>query len=118
MVLADRIILSWGWRRRMIAFAAGAVGALAMAPLDIFPAMFVPMTVAVWLIDGSSRPAKGAGRRDGARLWSALDAAQAGFETCVISDLCRAIDQNGSLNTAMQRMTAAGVHFTDSDTFG
>ena len=79
MVLADRIILSWGWRRRMIAFAAGAVGALAMAPLDIFPAMFVPMTVAVWLIDGSSRPAKGAGRRDGARLWSALDAAQDGW---------------------------------------
>ncbi len=50
--------------------------------------------------------------------FSALDAAQAGFETCVISDLCRAIDQNGSLNTAMQRMTAAGVHFTDSGAFG
>ena len=49
---ADLVILSSGWRRRGIAFLAGAVGALAMAPVDFFPAMLVPMMVAVWLIDG------------------------------------------------------------------
>ena len=28
------IVLSWGWRRRLIAFAAGALSALAMAPVQ------------------------------------------------------------------------------------
>ena len=51
--LAAAIIRAQGWRRRLIAFAAGAVGALAMAPFDFFPALIVPMTAAVWLIDGS-----------------------------------------------------------------
>jgi apolipoprotein N-acyltransferase len=51
--LADRIILAWGWRKRLIALAAGASGALALAPLDLWPAIVVPMTVAVWLIDGA-----------------------------------------------------------------
>eukprot|EP01037_Dinobryon_pediforme_P017477 gene17477-17670_t len=50
--------------------------------------------------------------------FSALDAAQSGFETHVITDLCRAIDQNGSLEQAMQRMTAAGVKWIDSPQFG
>ncbi|MGO9673349.1 MAG: apolipoprotein N-acyltransferase [Methylocella sp.] len=45
-----------GWRRGLIAFAAGAAGALAMAPFDIWPALAIPMTVAVWLIDGSRDP--------------------------------------------------------------
>ena len=57
--LADRIILASGWSRRLIALLAGAVGALAMAPIDFGPAMIVPMVVAVWLIDGSS---EGGGR--------------------------------------------------------
>ena len=60
MALADRIILSFGWRRRLIAFIAGAAGALAMAPLDLFPALMIPMTAAVWLMDGSSHGGKGA----------------------------------------------------------
>ncbi len=51
--LAEMVILSNGWRRRAIAFGAGAVGALALAPIDFLPAMIVPMTAAVWLIDGS-----------------------------------------------------------------
>ncbi len=50
--IADFVILSDGWRRRLLAFASGAVGALALAPFNILPAMIVPMTVAVWLIDG------------------------------------------------------------------
>jgi apolipoprotein N-acyltransferase len=52
--LAQAIILAWDWRRRAIAFATGAVGALALPPLDLLPAMFVPMMTAVWLIDGSA----------------------------------------------------------------
>ena len=66
MILADRIILSFGWRRRLTAFVAGAFGALAMAPVDFFPALFVPMMAAVWLIDGSSRAFKGEGWRNAA----------------------------------------------------
>ena len=78
MALADRIILAWGWRRRLIAFSAGAAGALAMAPVNFFPAMFVPLTVAVWLIDGSSHASRERGARHAA-LWSALAAAQDGW---------------------------------------
>lgn len=51
--LADMITLSSGWRRRLIAFAAGAVGVLALPPFGLFPVLIVPMTVAVLLIDGS-----------------------------------------------------------------
>ncbi len=51
--LAYAIILSWGWKRRAIAFASGAVGVLAMAPFGFFPAMFVPLMTSIWLIDGS-----------------------------------------------------------------
>ncbi|WP_291824163.1 apolipoprotein N-acyltransferase [Bosea sp. (in: a-proteobacteria)] len=51
--LADGVILAWGWRRRVIALAAGASGALALPPLDLWPLIVVPMTVAVWLIDGA-----------------------------------------------------------------
>jgi apolipoprotein N-acyltransferase len=52
--LAENVVLSWGWRRRAIAFGAGAVGALAMPPFALFPLMIAPMSVAVWLIDGSA----------------------------------------------------------------
>jgi len=41
--------------------------------------------------------------------FSALDAAAAGFETFVIDDACRAIDVNGSLESAWARLAAAGV---------
>ncbi|CAN7691021.1 apolipoprotein N-acyltransferase [Bosea sp. LjRoot9] len=51
--LADGIILSWGWRKRLIALVTGASGALALPPLDLWPLIVVPMTVAVWLIDGA-----------------------------------------------------------------
>jgi apolipoprotein N-acyltransferase len=50
--IAGAVILAEGWRRRLIALVAGGFGALAMAPVDILPAMLVPMTIAVWLIDG------------------------------------------------------------------
>ncbi len=60
--LAQSVILAEAWRRRLIAFAGGAIGALALAPVGFFPAFFVPMTLSVWLLDGSS----------GDSLWSSL----------------------------------------------
>ena len=56
--LAQRAILAWGWPRRFLAFAAGALGALAMPPFGFLPALAVSLTIAVWLIDGAA-----AGRR-------------------------------------------------------
>ena len=53
------VILASGWRRRAIAFLSGAIGAFALPPFGLIVLMAVPMTAAVWLIDGS--PA-GAGR--------------------------------------------------------
>lgn len=55
--LSHRVVLASGWKRRALALLAGACGALAMAPLGIFPAMAVSLTVAVWLIDGAERTA-------------------------------------------------------------
>ncbi len=46
------ITLSYGWKRRAIAFSSGAFGALALAPVDFWPAMLVPLVVSVWLLDG------------------------------------------------------------------
>jgi apolipoprotein N-acyltransferase len=64
LALAASIILASGWRRRLIALAAGATGALAMAPFNFFPALAIPMTVAVWLIDGCAETRQmPAGRR-------------------------------------------------------
>jgi apolipoprotein N-acyltransferase len=52
--LADRVILAWGWRRAALAFVSGAIGALAMPPFGLWPALAVSLTIAVWLIDGSA----------------------------------------------------------------
>ena len=52
--IAASVILAWDWRRRAIAFLAGAVGALALPPFDFLPATLAPMMAAVWLIDGSA----------------------------------------------------------------
>jgi apolipoprotein N-acyltransferase len=54
------IILAWGWRRAVIALAAGAMSAFAMAPFNAWPVLFVTFPVMVWLIDGA-----GAGRLRG-----------------------------------------------------
>ena len=50
--LVHSIILAWGWRRRSIAFTAGAVSALAMAPFNAWPILFLTLPVLVLLIDG------------------------------------------------------------------
>jgi apolipoprotein N-acyltransferase len=54
------IVLAWGWRRAVIALCAGALSALAMAPINAWPVLFLTFPVVVWLIDGA-----GAGRRRG-----------------------------------------------------
>ncbi len=41
--------------------------------------------------------------------FSAVDAAQLGFDVTVRTDLCRAIDLDGSLKEAMSAMQGAGV---------
>ena len=58
--LAVAIILSWGWKRAAIALVAGALSALAMAPFNAWPVLFLTFPVMVWLIDGA-----GAGRLRG-----------------------------------------------------
>ncbi|MGA2791919.1 MAG: apolipoprotein N-acyltransferase [Roseiarcus sp.] len=63
--IAASVILAWDWRRRAIAFLAGAVGALALPPFEFWPAMMAPMMAAVWLIDGSANV--GAGGRSTVR---------------------------------------------------
>jgi apolipoprotein N-acyltransferase len=47
-----------GWRRCFVAFLAGALSALAMAPFNLWPLLLVTFPTLVWLIDGA-----GAGRR-------------------------------------------------------
>ena len=51
--VALAIILAWGWKRALIAMAAGALSVLAMAPFNAWPVLFVTFPVAVWLIDGT-----------------------------------------------------------------
>jgi apolipoprotein N-acyltransferase len=51
--LIHTIVLAWGWRRSMIAFVAGALSALAMAPFNAWPVLFLTFPTLVWLIDGA-----------------------------------------------------------------
>jgi apolipoprotein N-acyltransferase len=51
--LIHAIVLSYGWRRWFIAFAAGLLSALAMAPLTAWPVLFLTFPILVWLIDGA-----------------------------------------------------------------
>jgi apolipoprotein N-acyltransferase len=51
--LFNSIVLAWGWRRALIAFVAGALSALAMAPFSFWPILFVTFPILVWLIDGA-----------------------------------------------------------------
>ena len=60
--IAEFIMLADGWRRWLIALATGACGALALAPLDILPAAFIPLMAAVWLIDGAAAADEGGAR--------------------------------------------------------
>jgi apolipoprotein N-acyltransferase len=51
--LAYRVVLSSGWRRRLIAAGAGALSSLAMAPYDLWPVLAITFPILVWLLDGT-----------------------------------------------------------------
>jgi apolipoprotein N-acyltransferase len=51
---AHAVVLAWGWRRAAIAFAAGAVSTLALAPFDLWPVLFVTFPILIWLLDGAA----------------------------------------------------------------
>jgi len=50
--LAHAIMLSWGVRRALIAFAAGTLSTLALEPIGLWPLMFVSFSILIWLVDG------------------------------------------------------------------
>ncbi|MEX0591040.1 MAG: apolipoprotein N-acyltransferase, partial [Xanthobacteraceae bacterium] len=57
--IAHRVVLAWGWRRRLIALGAGALSAFAMAPYDLWPLLALTLPVLIWLIDGAGTGAAG-----------------------------------------------------------
>lgn len=63
--IANAITVLSGWRRFAVAFGAGLVSALALAPFNLFPLLWLTMPVLVWLIDGAIADP---GRRGLARL--------------------------------------------------
>jgi len=69
------VTMATGWRRGAIAFAAGGVSVLAMAPFFAFPVLLLTLPILVWLIDGSEASGSGAGSgtwRDSAPFAAAL----------------------------------------------
>jgi apolipoprotein N-acyltransferase len=52
--LVHSIVLAWGWRRALIACAAGAASTLALAPFNAWPVLFLTFPVLVWLVDGAA----------------------------------------------------------------
>ena len=50
--LDQRVQHLTGWRRHAVAFGAGALSTLALAPLHVWPVMFVTLPLLVWLLDG------------------------------------------------------------------
>jgi apolipoprotein N-acyltransferase len=52
--IAHAVVLAHGWRRAAIALTAGAASALAMAPVNAWPILFVTFPLLVWLVDGAA----------------------------------------------------------------
>jgi apolipoprotein N-acyltransferase len=52
---ANTVVLAYGWQRAAIAVLAGAASALALAPVNAWPVLFLTFPVLVWLVDGSAR---------------------------------------------------------------
>ncbi|SFK39803.1 apolipoprotein N-acyltransferase [Methylocapsa palsarum] len=106
-LLYAALVSARGWRRRLIAFAAGAVGALAMAPFDFMPAMIVSMTAAVWLIDAcvEAAPAKQEHIPIGLNPSNLQDYAQA-FDSGAISDRSHDFMRSESALAARLRLPA------------
>jgi apolipoprotein N-acyltransferase len=77
--LAACIAALRGWRRAGLAFLAGALAALAMAPFDLFAVLAVSFPVAIWLLDGISLAPAGERRLAHLCLRSLGGAAQLGW---------------------------------------
>jgi apolipoprotein N-acyltransferase len=67
--VAQPIILAWGWRRWLIAVLAGAASTLALAPINVWPVMFITFPALAWLIDGAAAPPWGSIRAAFAIGW-------------------------------------------------
>ncbi|MGO4387700.1 apolipoprotein N-acyltransferase [Microvirga sp. 2YAF29] len=65
--LADRVILARGWRRWLLGFVAGAVGALAMPPFGFLAALALSLIPVILLMDGTAK--------SGASRWAPVKAA-------------------------------------------
>ncbi len=57
--IAYSVVLAWGWRRAAIAFIAGALSVLALAPVNAWPVLFLTFPIIVLLLDGSGAGALG-----------------------------------------------------------
>ncbi|WP_457091952.1 apolipoprotein N-acyltransferase [Microvirga sp. P5_D2] len=64
---SNRAILARGWRRWLLGFAAGAIGALAMPPFGFLPALALSLIPAVLLMDGTAK--------DGPSRWAPVKSA-------------------------------------------
>jgi apolipoprotein N-acyltransferase len=52
--IAARLSALTGWRKRGVAFAAGALSVLALAPFFFAPVLWLTLPTLVWLIDGAT----------------------------------------------------------------
>jgi apolipoprotein N-acyltransferase len=68
--LARYAILAHGWRRALVAGGAGALGALAMPPFGLLPALAVSLAPAVWLLDGAAIGHRSRRNALGAAAWA------------------------------------------------
>lgn len=58
--ISGDIMLSWGFKRFINAFLAGALANFALPPFDFFAVLFISFPIFIWLIDGASKqPDKG-----------------------------------------------------------
>jgi apolipoprotein N-acyltransferase len=58
-VLPNTFLLAWGWQRRMLCVACGAVTALALPPFDFSPVLLITFPCLTWLLDGALEPGHG-----------------------------------------------------------
>lgn len=54
--LRTRVQAVTGWRALAVAFAAGALSILSMAPFFIWPVLLLTLPVLLWLVDAASQP--------------------------------------------------------------
>jgi len=70
--IAFRFVVLWGWRRALVAVICGGLSALAQAPYNLYPVLFLTFPILIWLMDGASKKknrTKGQKRQE---FWSAF----------------------------------------------